>query len=387
MASSRPISMGFFLNRISALSFFNSPKPNCEMNIDVQPNKNFLILTGYNGSGKSRILSMIHESLSLVRDHNYPGIGTDWAAEIYLEGGFRVRCIKLKTDQVTPDTIKSKVSNLVKNEKEIRSLFERSSKAFIKKDGSSTTKSESEKDLVHGFACSALQKESDSKVELSPASIESVFYTDDKLHFNFKKKLVEAVFDDEPGINQTLFILLHEFVAKIARSNGTEKKVKELFAQFILQHNDYNLEDVKKFISENLAEPNFPDEANPIESTEAFIELNNFFAMTNRKLVWRDETTFMELNSSLVHWSDFSKGEKTLLTIFLITYLYQDSATFIFDEPDLSLHMEWQKMLLPALLRVAPKAQFIISTHSPFMVMNTDSEQIVNLAKLYSEAV
>ncbi|WP_371927396.1 AAA family ATPase [Pseudomonas sp. SJZ131] len=65
----------------------------------------------------------------------------------------------------------------------------------------------------------------------------------------------------------------------------------------------------------------------------------------------------------------------------------RDGALFVLDEPDLSLHMEWQKMILPALLKLAPVCQFIVATHSPFLVMNTGSEQIVNMAKLVSEAI
>ncbi|MNE95351.1 hypothetical protein D3C80_1934230 [compost metagenome] len=85
-------------------------------------------------------------------------------------------------------------------------------------------------------------------------------------------------------------------------------------------------------------------------------------------------------------WVLFSKGEKAIVAVLLMAYLYREQSIFIFDEPDLSLHMEWQKMLLPALKRLAPNSQFIITTHSPFMVMNTDSEHVINMAKIQKEA-
>ena len=40
-----------------------------------------------------------------------------------------------------------------------------------------------------------------------------------------------------------------------------------------------------------------------------------------------------------------------------------DGVMFI-DEPELTLHMDWQRVLLPILLEIAPKTQFIVATHA-----------------------
>lgn len=374
------------MNKISCLKFFNSPKPECEIRIDVLPDKNFLILTGYNGSGKSRILNIIHESLSLVRDYNYPGPGINWASDIYFDEGFRVRSIKLVEEGAYSDAANAKVGQIIKKQIPLDDFFEQSYTVFNKKGGRATPKSDSETDELKGFAWSALQKVNSKIDNPSRNSIESVLYIEEKIHFNFKRKTVDTVFSNNQGIDQTIYILINELVAKTAIKNGINEKITSLFNSYIEANKEWSKDDVKKFVAENLDAGAALNEGNPIESTEAFLELNKFFAMTNRQLVWRDDSTFMKIGDDLINWVEFSKGEKTLITLVLIAYLYQETAAFIFDEPDLSLHMEWQKMLLPTLLRIAPKAQFIISTHSPFMVMNTDSEQIVNMAKLYSEA-
>ncbi|WP_164667189.1 AAA family ATPase, partial [Pseudomonas viridiflava] len=65
---------------------------------------------------------------------------------------------------------------------------------------------------------------------------------------------------------------------------------------------------------------------------------------------------------------------------------YRDTSVFLMDEPESSLHVEWQRMLFPALMKLAPNSQFIVATHSPFLVMNTDSEQIINMAKFGKSA-
>lgn len=64
-----------------------------------------------------------------------------------------------------------------------------------------------------------------------------------------------------------------------------------------------------------------------------------------------------------------SSGEKQLL-ISLSETLMQEGSPHIFvaDEPELSLHIEWQEELVPSLLAINPNAQVIFATHSPDIV-------------------
>ena len=70
-----------------------------------------------------------------------------------------------------------------------------------------------------------------------------------------------------------------------------------------------------------------------------------------------------EMNLNL---SDLSSGEKQLFILFTETLL-QNNEKFIFiaDEPELSLHIEWQKKLLGAIQELNPNSQVIVATHSP----------------------
>lgn len=378
---------GVVLNNIRKLSFFNTPKINCEISIEINPSKNILVLTGYNGSGKSRILNMIHESLSLVRNHNYSGPSMNWAADIFFDGHFTIRTIKLETDSVPTEAAKKKLKSILDKEKTLKNTYIRSKNLISPNDRTSNIVSNDEKEYTSAFGCSVVLT-SKQTLEIPSSSIETVLYIDEKIHFNFKRKVVETVFDGQTGIDQALYILIHEFIATLARSNGVEENIKVLFDEYVSGRSEWNEAEAKKYVRENLNIPEVLNSSNRVESTEVFTELNSFFSMTDRRIVWRDSGIYMKVGKEgEVHWVDFSKGEKTLITLFLIAFLYRDSSTFLFDEPDLSLHMEWQKMLIPSLLKLAPRAQFIITTHSPFLVMNTNSEQIINLAKLYSEAI
>ena len=53
----------------------------------------------------------------------------------------------------------------------------------------------------------------------------------------------------------------------------------------------------------------------------------------------------------------------------------------LIDEIELHLHIAWQKKVLPFLIKVFPNIQFIVATHSPFVVSSIDTAVIYDLGK------
>lgn len=49
----------------------------------------------------------------------------------------------------------------------------------------------------------------------------------------------------------------------------------------------------------------------------------------------------------------------------------------IIDEIDVHLHISLQKKVLPFLIKAFPKIQFIVSTHSPFVITSTNNDTVV----------
>lgn len=70
--------------------------------------------------------------------------------------------------------------------------------------------------------------------------------------------------------------------------------------------------------------------------------------------------------ASAVNSTALSAGEKQMLSFVCYNAFYQNSVMFI-DEPELSLHVDWQRQLFPILLKQKSSNQFIIATHSPFI--------------------
>lgn len=76
-----------------------------------------------------------------------------------------------------------------------------------------------------------------------------------------------------------------------------------------------------------------------------------------------------------------SAGEKQMLSFLCYNFFFDNTIIFI-DEPELSLHTDWQRLLFPTLLKQKKQNQFIIATHSPFIYSKyTDKEIIIDQDK------
>ena len=88
-----------------------------------------------------------------------------------------------------------------------------------------------------------------------------------------------------------------------------------------------------------------------------------------------------EENESFVFGSDqkqeeielsmLSSGEKQIVSLFSRLYLESDNkCILLIDEPELSISMKWQKMLLPDIMRSGNCRLLLTVTHSPFIFDN-----------------
>lgn len=67
-----------------------------------------------------------------------------------------------------------------------------------------------------------------------------------------------------------------------------------------------------------------------------------------------------------INSENLSSGEKQLLILFIETLLQREQQfIFLTDEPELSLHIAWQRKIIPAIKKLNPNAQVIAATHSP----------------------
>ena len=71
-----------------------------------------------------------------------------------------------------------------------------------------------------------------------------------------------------------------------------------------------------------------------------------------------------------------SSGEKQMLSFLCYNTFKKDSCVFI-DEPELSLHPDWQRRLIATLVDQGNNNQYFISTHSPFIYSKYPDKEII----------
>lgn len=79
-----------------------------------------------------------------------------------------------------------------------------------------------------------------------------------------------------------------------------------------------------------------------------------------------------------------SSGEKQMLVI-LLTVLVEDCepCALIMDEPEISLHIDWQQKLISLIRQLNPNAQIILSTHSPALIMDGWMGNVTEVEELF----
>lgn len=78
-----------------------------------------------------------------------------------------------------------------------------------------------------------------------------------------------------------------------------------------------------------------------------------------------DPVTLGEAKEAIAS-EDLSAGEKQMLSFLCYNAFAKQSSIFI-DEPEISLHVDWQRALFPTLQKQSTTNQFIVATHSPFI--------------------
>jgi len=99
--------------------------------------------------------------------------------------------------------------------------------------------------------------------------------------------------------------------------------------------------------------------------------VDELFLETGKRIIrTENEIRFTQIGEVLLPYQ-LSSGEKQLLVI-LLTVLVEDDQPYVLfmDEPEVSLHIEWQKRLIDLVMELNPKVQLIMTTHSPAVIMN-----------------
>ena len=131
--------------------------------------------------------------------------------------------------------------------------------------------------------------------------------------------------------------------------------------------------------------PNAKEEATEASAYKTlFLDLiDDLFSETGKRIDrTSNELSFVQFGEQLSPYK-LSSGEKQML-IILLTALTQDRQPYVLfmDEPEASLHFEWQKRLIDMVLQLNPHVQIILTTHSPAVVMNGWADCVTEMSEI-----
>ena len=174
-------------------------------------------------------------------------------------------------------------------------------------------------------------------------------------------------------------------------SNSSRKSTSSsLFEEFLITSI------ANQAFSESRKINNNPEEAERIEKWFKKLEsdLQKLFEDNALKLVFKSDSFSFEIhqqNKKPYTFQTLSSGFSSIMAVYadLVTKVSLRSidpedltGVVMIDEIDAHLHVSLQKKILSFLTGAFPKVQFIVTTHSPFVVSSVDDAVIYDLSKL-----
>ncbi|MES2513571.1 MAG: ATP-binding protein [Bacteroidota bacterium] len=321
------------------------------------------LLTGKNGSSKTTILKLIWylnagKLYSLIREVNFSNI-------ILETSKFKIN-LKIDTDRLLTISINDEKSfNL--SEQGLRELENRrfaridEKIAFIQKSATPTIFFPTFRRIEGGFSMDALDLVFGRTDEVRSALEELSRKLSSK-----NQRFITSISTDD-----IVTLLNREYTTINAEINQTQKQKTDEIIKKIkgkIQNEKAILDEIQKDIEymeserERLLKP--------------FTTLSDLIAtIFQHKGINLSNLTIGEVNNAISS-EKLSAGEKQMLSFICYNAFTKDNTIFI-DEPELSLHPDWQRTLVPTLLNQGNNNQFFMATHSPFIFSKYADKEII----------
>ncbi len=176
-----------------------------------------------------------------------------------------------------------------------------------------------------------------------------------------------------------------EFTARMADKNVKSELDWQLY---LMQRRylDYQVNIGNRMI-EQLASDNEEDRLKAAEISkpkQLFQDsIDELFSYTNKKIARkRNDIAFYQDGELLLPYK-LSSGEKHMVLILLTALVEDNQHCILFmDEPEASLHIEWQQKLIGTIRKLNPNAQIILTTHSPAVIMEGWIDKVTEVSDI-----
>lgn len=331
--------MSVYLESIQIKKLFDEKNINWKLN-DVS------VLVGKNGAGKSTILRSVYELLT-NSEQEHLNLSTE--CTLQFSGNSSIKFKKNKLD-FSKKEIASIFDLIVKQtEKELQK------NSRNRKNKATTEAKESSNQILNLY----------KKMKSNPDGIQAMFFTD------ITRENEEKISDISIEMISTINMNANS-INELTKSNGNTTTLLDLELNSEIEklsskkNDDVMISKINTFIGELNS---FFDESNKIAEFE-----------TNKILIKHKET------GKNINIRSLSSGERQLL--FILIKALNNSCErniLLMDEPEISLHMSWQKKLISSIKKINEKCQLIIVTHSASILAKGWMDSFVDIKNIESK--
>lgn len=182
-------------------------------------------------------------------------------------------------------------------------------------------------------------------------------------------------------------LVMGDFTARMADPNVKSELDWQLY---LLQRRylDYQVNIGNKMIELLSGDEEQRDRASTLSLPKRHFQdlVDELFGYTRKKIDRRsNEIVFYQDGERLLPYK-LSSGEKQMLVILLTVLVRDNSHCVLFmDEPEASLHIEWQQKLIGMIRSLNPNAQLILTTHSPAVIMEGWLDAVTEVSEISSQ--
>ena len=337
---------------------------NSKINLDLEFNHDLNLLTGKNGSSKTTLLKLIWylnggQLYNLIKEVNFDFAELDTTSEkISVKRDKEKGLSTITIGDSPPQTIND--DNI--RELEIRHPKYRKAYTELRRKAIPTIFFPTFRRIEGGFNMEFSRHEQFYTDSLKDAMSE----LSNRLSYGNQKFVASISTDD------IVSLITQQYADINTRINTIQKKQSDSIIEKIKFRNNQQesaiLDSIQKDI-ENM-------EASRQEYFKPFNILSQLILrIFQHKGILLNNLTLGDLGDAISS-EKLSAGEKQMLSFLCYNTFTQKSTIFI-DEPELSLHPDWQRTLVPTLLEQGNSNQFFMATHSPFIYAKYPDKEIM----------
>lgn len=313
-----------------------------KQNIEWHLNKDVNILAGINGSGKTTVLDLIAGTLYAEFRQKTSELA-DSVKITFNNGQF-----------VTFKKVKGTLKNLVQRAKNDKLINEYITE-LKQREGRNFAKIHAVEGAMFSFKNLKMNSEEFRKI----LGVDIISTFDHELkEYEVLRKLTDE--DVQTELDLQIFLLQKQY---LEYQINIGKKAIEVLSSQPIDKNLHRRIDYKKNLFLNT--------------------IDEMFKPTGKSINREQNELIFKVGKQELSPYVLSSGEKQLV-IILLTALIQDEKPFVLfmDEPEISLHTDWQEKLIDNIRKLNKNVQIIIATHSPSIVLEGWKSKVFEITEI-----